>query len=136
MRRLRRLVVFVILLLAQTTSAQLPLLDNLSRDAADDRAYDYLPWASLDGTTFPTPCDPGYFIQGIDTISKAYDCQPALVIDGSPADGDCPIWNAGSGTWQPGPCSSGGGSPLLVLGPDYVTFDDSGTVKLIYYTGS
>lgn len=134
MRRLRGLVVLGLLLLAQTAAAQLPLLDTLSRDPTDDDAYAYLPWTSIDGSTFPTPCVAGYFIQGIDSVSKAYDCQPALVIDGTPSDGDCPIWNSGTGTWQPGPC--GGGSPLLILGPDYVFFDDGGTDKLIYYTGS
>lgn len=118
----------LLLSLVEPASAQFPLLDTLSRDPTDDAAYGALPWASL--TNFPTPCDPGYFIQGQTAVS--YDCQP--IAAGTPTNGDCPKWNSGTGQAEWGPC--GTSVPLVVLGDDYCYLGVGGTDKLIYYTGS
>ena len=69
-------IVLLLATLVASSAAQLPLLDSLSRDPTDDNAYAELPWGSLDETSFPTPCIPGYCVMGIDTVSGAFDCGP------------------------------------------------------------
>ena len=115
--------------------AQLPLLDNLSRDPTDDAAYGRMPFDAL--TDLPVSCDAGYFVAGfVDTLGIiTLDCLPALAVAGTPNDGDCPIWNSGTNRAEWGPCGSGSGS-IVVLGTDYCFFDGGGTAQLIYYTGS
>lgn len=74
----------LVLLCAGVAIAQLPLLDNLSRDPTDDGAYAELPWASLDKSTFPSPCLPGYCVMGFDTVSGQFDCGPCAASGGAP----------------------------------------------------
>lgn len=76
MRRLCGLLIVLICTLASAAFAQLPLLDNLSRDPTDDQAYGELPWDSLDKTSFPPPCIAGYCVMGFDTVSGMFDCGP------------------------------------------------------------
>lgn len=123
-------------LLATSAFAQLPLLDTLSRDPTDDAAYARLPFDSL--TDLPVSCDAGYFVAGfVDTLGViSLDCLPALTVTGTPNDGDCPIWNSGTGRAEWGPCGTGGGDALVVFGPDYCFFNSGGADRLIYYTGS
>ena len=136
--RLSRLVGALALLLSfaliRQASAQLPLLDNLSRDPTDPDAYARMPFNSL--TDLPVECVQGYFPQGfVDTAGIiTLDCQP--IASGTPADGDCPRWDAGLGYPVWGPCGTGTGAPIVVLGDDYVYLGVGGTDKLIYYTGS
>lgn len=171
MRRLCGLLIVLICTLAPAAFAQLPLLDTLSRDPTDDQAYGELPWDSIDPATLPTPCNPGYCVQGIDPVSHQFDCQPCasvltptpvltttpyptLTVTATPTPTLTPTPSA-TASRTPATCATpevmygidenlaplcttcaGTGVPLLVLGSDYVFFDDGGTDKLIYYTGS
>ena len=78
--RLSRLAGALALLLSlalfRQASAQLPLLDNLSRDPTDPDAYARMPFNSL--TDLPVSCLSGYCATGlVDTAGTlSWDCQP------------------------------------------------------------
>ena len=127
-----RRLVCLILLWASVAQAQLPYVDETQDGTA---GFDEMAWSSL--RAYPSPCASNYAVRSIIEGSDQFDC--AHIVDwpaGSPSDGMCIKFDAGTGGTRWEACGSGGGSPLVVLGPDYVSFDDSGTDKLIYYTGS
>lgn len=132
-RRLVRLVlIFAFVLFAGHAEGQLPYLDD---DGSGNAGFSELPWASL--KAYPSPCSSNFAIRGVVEGSDQFDC--AHVVDwptGTPSDGWCIKYDAGTGGTRWEACGTGGGSPLLILGPDYVFYNDGGTDKLIYYTGS